>query len=318
MALRPSLTLINFLGTLFPLTNMQLPLTILVYQRVLAAPDPLFPEWLDARRFEQHLRQLTRWFHVLPLAQAVQRLQQRALPARTACITFDDGYAESAEVALPLLQRHGASATFFVASAFLDGGCLWNDAVIELVRNAPGERLNLARSGFGSYDIGCPVRRRAVIDMLLAALRVLPPDERLARVRAMARKVTPTMLASDQLLALHRAGMEIGAHGATHTALSLLSNADARADIAACRRDLEDVIQAPVRLFAYPGGHPGHDFEARHANMLRAQGFEAAVGVAAGAARPGADPFALPRLTPGERGSRGFLLRLARNLLDRG
>ena len=293
---------------------MQVPLSILIYHRVVARPDQLFPEAIDARRFEQHLRLLTRWFRVMPLSQAVQRLRHNTLPSRAACITFDGGYADNAEVVLPLLQRYGVSATFFVASGFLDGGCMWSDAVIEVVRNAPGAHLNLAGSGFGTYDIACPVRRRSVIDMLLGALKYLPPEERLARIRAMARPVTPTMLSSDQLIALHRAGMDIGAHTVNHTNLAAISNADARAEIANGRAQLEDIIQAPVSLFAYPEGIPGRDFEKRHANMLRSQGFEAAVTTAFGAARSGTDPFELPRFTPRERSSGGFLLGMGSNM----
>ncbi|MDQ1833515.1 polysaccharide deacetylase family protein [Massilia scottii] len=297
---------------------MRAPLSILIYQRVLAAPDPLFPESLHGRRFEQHLRLLTRWFRLMPLSRAVAHLADGTLPPRSACLTFDHGYAEHASVALPLLQRYGVPATFFVAASYLDGGCTWSDIVTEVVRNAPGERLNLARSGFASYDIGCPQRRRAVIEMLLAALRLLPPHERLARARSMARRVSPTMLSSDQLLALHRAGMEIGAHPLHHTALASLSNAAARAEIAEGRTRIEDILQAPVRLFAYPSGKPGQDFEPRHGLMLRAQGFAAAVGMGPGAARSGSDLFALPRIAPCEHAGGGaFLLRLAGNLFTR-
>jgi peptidoglycan/xylan/chitin deacetylase (PgdA/CDA1 family) len=294
--------------------NVQLPLSILIYHRVGAAPDPLFPEQVDARRFEQHVRLLNRWFRVMPLSEAVRRLGARSLPPRAACITFDDGYAECAEVVLPILQRHRTPATFFVASGFLDGGCMWNDAVIEVVRSAPGERLNLGRAGFGVVDIACPVRRRAVIDMLIAALKYLPAQERIERVKRMARSFTPTMLSSDQLIALHRAGMAIGAHTVSHPILSSISNAEARAEIADGRARLQDIIQAKVSLFAYPNGKPGLDFEERHAAMLRSQGFDAAVTTAWGAARLATDPFYLPRFTPWDRGSGRFLLRMAANM----
>lgn len=293
---------------------MQVPLSILIYRRVLARPDPLFPEAIDARRFEQHLRLLRRWFHILPLTQAVRCLRERCLPSRAACITFENGYADSAEVALPILARHRACATFFVASGYLDGGCMWNDAVVEVVRTAPGERLNLTRSGFSTYDVACPQRRRAVIDTLTATLEVLPADERMARVRSMARRFTPTMLSCDQLLALHRGGMEIGAQTVSHPILTSISNAAARAEIANGRARLEEIIQAPVSLFAYPNGKPGRDFETRHVDMLRAQGFEGAVTSACGAARSGTDPFLLPRFTPWDRGSSRFVLRMASNL----
>lgn len=294
---------------------MQVPLSILFYRRVLAGPDPLFPEQIDALRFEQQIRVLTRWFNVLPLSDAVRRLRERTLPGRAACIAFENGYADNASVALPILQRYRVPATFFVASGFLDGGCMWKDAVIDVVRSATGDRLNLTSSGFATYDLGCPVRRRAVIDMLIDTLGRLPHGERLERIRSMARSFAPTMMTSDEVLALHRSGMEIGAQTVSHPVLTSISNADARAEIANGRARLQEIIQAPVRLFAYPSGKPGQDFEVRHVHMLRSQGFDAAITSASGAARHDTDPMLLPRFTPPERGATGLLLRMACNLV---
>lgn len=294
---------------------MQVPLSILIYRRVLARPDPLFPEQIDALRFEQQLRLLSRWCRVLPLPDAVRRLRERTLPGRAACIAFESGYADNASVALPILQRYRVHATFFVASGFLDGGCMWKDAVIDVVRSATGDRLNLTHCGFATYDLGCPVRRRAVIDMLIDTLGRLPHGERLDRIRTMARSFAPTMMTSDEVLALHRSGMEIGAQTVSHPVLTAISNADARAEIANGRARLQEIIQAPVRLFAYPSGKPGHDFELRHMHMLRSQGFDAAVTGASGAARHDTDPMLLPRFTPPERGAPGLLLRMACNLI---
>ncbi len=294
---------------------MHVPLTILIYRRVIARPDPLFPDTVDAVRFAHHLRLLRRWFHVLPLAQAVRRLKERSLPSRAACVTFDGGYADHADVALPLLQRLGVPATFFVASGYLDGGYSWRDAIIEMVRTAPGPRLNLLHGGLGAYDVACPSRRRAVIHMLFAALGGLPPVERLARVHAMASGTTPTRLTSDQVIALHRAGMEIGAHPVNQQALASLSNAAARAEIGNGRSRLEEIVQAPVRLFAYPHGRPGEGYEKRHTNMLRSAGFDAAVTMASGTARPGCDPYQLPRFAPWVRSGGSFLIGMGSNLL---
>ncbi|MDL2356419.1 MAG: polysaccharide deacetylase family protein [Pseudomonadota bacterium] len=291
------------------------PLAILVYHRVPAQPDPLFPERLDARRFERQLRLLERSFHLLPLGAALRRLAERRLPPRAACLTFDDGYAEHAAVVLPILQRHRAPAAFFVASGLLDGGCLWHDAVTEAVRSAPGERLNLGRAGFGVHAIGSAQQRRAVIDMLIVALAALPAGERGERVRRIARRANSTMLSTDQLLALHRAGMEIGAQTVSQPVLSALSNVQARAEIAGCRAALQDITQAAVSLFAYPHGEPGRHFEARHVDMLRAQGFAAALTRTTGAARAGSDPFYLPRVTPADCGNGRLLARITWHML---
>ncbi|MEG1327567.1 MAG: polysaccharide deacetylase family protein, partial [Janthinobacterium sp.] len=91
---------------------MTAALSILIYHRVLARSDPLFPGEVDAVLFERQLRLLKRFYTPMPLADAVQRLQDGSLPPRAACITFDDGYADNAQVALPLLRRHGMHATF--------------------------------------------------------------------------------------------------------------------------------------------------------------------------------------------------------------
>ena len=95
-------------------------LSVLIFHRVFAQPDPLAPSEPDLPRFEHLLRWVSRWFQVLPLDEAVARLAAGTLPPRAAAITFDDGYADNAEVALPALQRAGLPATFFIATGFHD------------------------------------------------------------------------------------------------------------------------------------------------------------------------------------------------------
>ena len=119
-------------------------LSILIYHRVLPEPDGLFPDVPDLKRFEQELHWISRWFHVLPLDEAAARLEAGSLPPRAAAITFDDGYADNATVALPALQRAGLSATFFIATSFLDGGRMWNDTVIESVRACRADSITVS------------------------------------------------------------------------------------------------------------------------------------------------------------------------------
>src|SRR5690242_15121760 len=102
-------------------------LSILVYHRVVAEPDPLVPEQVCAREFDLQLTVLGRWFTVLSLREAAARLRSGTLPMRSACVTFDDGYADNATIALPILRRRGVPATFFLATGFIDGGRMWND-----------------------------------------------------------------------------------------------------------------------------------------------------------------------------------------------
>ena len=113
-------------------------LSILIYHRVLAQDDPINNWDATAGVFEAHMRALAANFSPLLLSDAVARLANGSLPARAACVTFDDGYADNVEVALPILMRHGIRAAFFIASGYLTGRRMWNDTVVEAVRRRHG------------------------------------------------------------------------------------------------------------------------------------------------------------------------------------
>jgi peptidoglycan/xylan/chitin deacetylase (PgdA/CDA1 family) len=296
-------------------------LSILIYHRVLPQPDPLFPGEVDAQVFERHLRLLKRFFNVIPLLEATRRLRERSLPPRAACITFDDGYDDNATVALPLLQRHGLSACFFIATAYLGAGRMWNDRVIEHVRRATGDALDLSACGLGRLPIDTILLKSKAIGAILSTIKYLPFDQRQALLEQICGAATATatasqdlMMSTGQVMALHRAGMEIGAHTVNHPILATLSERAARAEILGSKCQLENIIEAPVRLFAYPNGKPGQDYGPRHVDIVRDLGFDAAVATQWGAARHDSDPFQLPRFTPWDRGRMRFLLRLRQNI----
>ncbi|MGK5023188.1 polysaccharide deacetylase family protein [Janthinobacterium sp. RB2R34] len=297
-------------------------LSILIYHRVLARPDPLFPGEVDRALFERQLRVLKRFYTVLPLPLAVQRLQGGSLPPGAACITFDDGYADNAEHALPLLRQYDLHATFFIATGYLNGGQMWNDSVIEAVRQSPGATLDLRDLGLDCLALASLAQRRAAIDHVLGRLKYLPFEQRQRLAFDIGRRAggamrTPAaaMLTTAQLQRLHAAGMGIGAHTVSHPILAALSDRAARNDIANGKRELEQLLQAPVTLFAYPNGKAGSDYGPSHVNIVKSLGFTAALTTDWGVARPGAglDLFQLPRFTPWDKGRLAFLWRLRQN-----
>lgn len=294
-------------------------LSILIYHRVLRQPDPLFPDEVDARLFDRQMKSLTQAFNVLRLSDAARRLREGTLPPRSACITFDDGYADNAEVALPILQRYGLPCTFFIATGFLDGGRMWNDTLIEAVRNTRKTALQLEHLGFGSHATGSIEERRATIGKLLNSLKYLPLAERLEKVAGVAETADcklpdKLMLSSQQVRALHDAGMEIGAHTVNHPILTRISDQAGEAEIVQSKHALEALLQAPITLFAYPNGRPRQDYAAQHVAIVRKLGFRAAVATAWGAATADSDSFQLPRFTPWDKSPMRFKLRLLQNL----
>jgi len=297
-------------------------LSILIFHRVLPAPDPLFPGEVDAAQFDAVCAWLRTWFNVLPLDQACRRLQDGTLPARAAAITFDDGYADNHDIAMPILRRHGLTATFFVATGFLDGGRMWNDTMFESVRRTQVGVVDLSDAcvpGLGRLPVSTLAERRTAIADLLRAVRYLPGPERVAAVAAVARAAAvelpdDLMMTSEQVRSLHRQGMAIGGHTVNHPILCRLPLDEARHEIATGKLRLEQITQAPVTVFAYPNGRPKEDFSAEHAALAEELGFAAAVTTAWGAAGPRSNRFQLPRFTPWDRSRWAFGLRLARNL----
>lgn len=295
-------------------------LSILIYHRVLAAQDPLFPHEVTATSFDAQMSRLKAVFNVLPLAEAITRLKKGTLPARAACITFDDGYADNVTVALPILQRHGLSATFFIATAYLDGGRMFNDTVIEALRRTRHDRLDLSELGLGEHDVASPEDKARAIGQILPKVKPLPVAEREATVARLCELTAcgplpeDLMMTTEQLRRLHAAGMEIGGHTARHPILARMDEQAVRHEITEGKAYLEAALGGRVRFFAYPNGKPGTDYLPEQAAIVRELGFDAAFSTRWGAASRHGDIYQLPRYTPWSPQPSRFIPMLLRNL----
>ena len=295
-------------------------LSILIFHRVLPTLDPLLPGEPDATLFAARMRWLASAFRVMPLTEAVRRLTDGSLPSNAACITFDDGYADNLTVAAPILSKLRLSATFFVATGFLDGGRMWNDTVIESVRLVRSPRLDLNAIGLGEWPCGIDAERVATIAGLLGRLKYLPQSERQTKVDAIASLVglagrSDLMMTRQEVRELRRYGMSIGGHTVTHPILTALGIDEARREIAEGRRDLEETVGERVKLFAYPNGKPERDYDETHVALVREMGFDAAVATAWGVSDRYSDRFQLARFTPWDMNVTRFGLRMGQNLV---
>jgi peptidoglycan/xylan/chitin deacetylase (PgdA/CDA1 family) len=304
-------------------------LSVLIFHRVLPEPDRLFPEEMYARQFDELCSWLTQWFNVLPLDQAAAHLKAGILPARAACITFDDGYADNHGVALPILQRHGLCATFFIATGFLNGGRMWNDTIIETLRQC--EDLSVIDAVMpvlirhpwiaGSDPQSMPptiVQRQAAITTLINQIKYLPTSERVTVTEELAKAAgvnlpQDLMMTSDQVKAMRQAGMLIGAHTVSHPILARLTDDEARQQIGESKRFLEDLLGERIGLFAYPNGKPGEDYSPQTVEVVRSLDFDAAVSTQWGASRIGGDLLQIKRFTPWDKTRLRFGVRMLRN-----
>jgi peptidoglycan/xylan/chitin deacetylase (PgdA/CDA1 family) len=292
-------------------------LCIVNYHRVLESRDPLLHSEPDIGTFRWQMELLAECFNVLPLHDAVKALAERRLPPRAVCITFDDGYRSVHDNALPILKEFGLPATVFVTTGHMMESNMWNDRILEAFRNLPSGRLDLSDIGMGAYSLeGLAERRQALHDVMEGA-KYRPPHARLAVIRKLeelaAREFPHRLMLSPGMIArLSDEGVEIGGHTITHPILTCLDDEAAQREIAGNKHQLEAIIGRQLRLFAYPNGKAGIDFDARHVRMVREAGYAAAFTTERGAASPRHDPYQIPRDRPWDSTPLFFALRLLR------
>ncbi|HEY8966644.1 MAG TPA: polysaccharide deacetylase family protein [Candidatus Methylacidiphilales bacterium] len=318
---------------------------ILAYHRVAAVPAGRDPYRLavDPAVFDVQMRLLRRKFRPVSLHEVAEAvLAGRPLPRRAVAVTFDDGYADNALEAAPILLRHGVPAAFFVTSGTLENReeFWWDDLerIVLAPASLPGrlEMEWLEPRSFRWEDDVLPDLpregavfpktmsrgRRELFLRLAAALKDLPRAEQAARLDALAawagagREVRPdrrTMTAVELLALSKNPLFTVGAHTVTHPRLGSLPVEAQRAEIEGGKRDLEALLGRAVGTIAYPYGDPA-SVGADAPRLAREAGLSLGFAASGGYVRPGADPFLLPRFFAYGWGEKEFLYELNRLL----
>ena len=199
-------------------------MVVLIYHRVHPAVDPMYPNEVTAEIFEWQMKMLRNYLEPLDLEQALRMRDMGELPPGAVAVTFDDGYADNFDVALPILKRTAVPATFFVTTGYLDGGRMWNDTVFESIRRLPPGIVDLDSVGLGRREIAGFESRRQIARETIDSIKHMAPSERQMRADALARTaVTPLpndlMMTADQVRSIEKSGMRVGAHTLTHPIL---------------------------------------------------------------------------------------------------
>ena len=292
-------------------------LSILTYHRVLPSFDHMRPNEPVASEFEWQMELLANYFNPISLSEALSLMRYGELPERAVCVTFDDGYADNEEIALPILNQWKIPASVFIATDFLNGGRMWNDTVIEALRIAEGTVFDLKSAGLGAYDISSPEQRRLAASTIIREIKHWPPEKRASIVSWITSIVdqlpSDLMMSDDQVRNLSNSGMDIGAHTKSHPILSTLGLDQVKEELADSKAHLEAILGSTVKHFAYPNGRPGIDYRIEHRDLVEIEGFDAAVSTQWGVASSMSDKWQLPRFTPWDKTPLRFMARLLLN-----
>lgn len=95
----------------------QAPVMVVFYHRV--ADHTPNARTVTNRRFERQIRWIRARFDIIALAEAQRRIRSGENRRPAVCITFDDGYADNCDSALPMLIAERIPFTYFVTSSHL-------------------------------------------------------------------------------------------------------------------------------------------------------------------------------------------------------
>jgi peptidoglycan/xylan/chitin deacetylase (PgdA/CDA1 family) len=242
--------------------------------------------------FASHLSWVEARFEVLPLHEIAARLEdRRPLPVRACAITFDDGWRDNAQYALPELQRRGLPATVFVVTERVGtAGAFWPDELYRRMASLDRSEQQRMAERLGAGSDGDPIEASlAHLKRLTDAERRVALDELRGGIESPS---APELLDWNELEDLARAGIDIEAHGASHTILRGLPIAEVERELRSALSTLHERGHGRHRLLAYPNGD--HDAEVRR--VARELGYRAAVTTEFGLACTHSDPMALPRV----------------------
>lgn len=229
------------------------------------------------------------------------------LPPNPVLVTFDDGYLEGHDVALPILRRAGVPATFFIPTAFPDAGRLfWWDRVHLLMRRAAREPIELnyprrlslrpRRAPAAAARLVCQaIKQTAGIDLPRlwetleeqAGVSLSPVEERALAARA--------IMGFAEVRALVAAGLDVQSHSHEHLVLNTLTPEAARRDLARSAEVLRDALGTEVFGVAYP---VGYELRGPIRRAPEEAGFELGFTNDTGVCSGGSlDPLQIPRLS---------------------
>jgi peptidoglycan/xylan/chitin deacetylase (PgdA/CDA1 family) len=286
---------------------------VLAYHRVASPAQDPWHLAVTPEHFDGHLGALGRVGRVTSLDEVLTTpvLRRVGHASPRFAITFDDGYADNLHAALPLLERHAAPATIFIAPGLLDEPSFWWDvlAAWALGSERSGRCLAGAGASCGVLDeraahdlIAADASPAAVHDAIYPGVQQRPLAEIGPLLAALAAASGVTLpvpdgrpLTTAELLELAAHPLvSIGIHTVTHPRLTLLEPAAAAAEISAAEVRLTELLGGRRRVLAYPYG----DTSPAVARLAATTGVTHAVTTDARWVGAREDPLLVPRLHP--------------------
>jgi len=259
----------------------------------------------SANLFSAQLDYLCRHYNITSLTKIAKHFVEGVeLPPYSLAITIDDGYADTYEIAFPILRRYGISATIFLVTDFIDRRCwIWTDKLRFLALHTKSRDAGLTAEGQRLSLYGNERSTRIVsANKINEALKQMPDaiKEKIIERFFSAFNMTVPASPPDEFGAISwkhahemmNNGIEIGSHTVTHPILTKVDDAHLFREMVESKLKLETILAKKVNLFCYPNG----GFNARIISAAEQSGYLCAVTTQPGFNDSRCQPLAFRRI----------------------
>lgn len=263
---------------------------------------------VDSQDFEAQMRWLSKAVEVVTLQELMDSPRTRE-NIRVA-VTFDDGYFDNIDVALPILRQHGIPITWFVATDYVENAKLlpWWD-LIDLALEQCRKPLKIDIDGFQrSPDPSGVSDRHWLQTNLRQILKSSSPQKRDAITETLREAISHELdipensyARKQEIKSALRDGLvELGGHTASHPNVALCESQELIYEITSGKRRLEEISGQPLNWFAYPFGGKGA-FSNVSAEAVKQAGFKGACTLLSGTLGKKTNCFMTPRFAVSPR-----------------
>ena len=279
------------------------PVIILIYHRVTNLARDTEMLAVSPDNFRDQVKFLKQNYRILRFEEDWSGLKEKAV-----VITFDDGYADNALEALPILEEIGVPATFFICTGNIGTKKLfwWDqlEAILLEDREFPFNfKLDDPCYGQKNWDTDTFQKRKLLYEALNKSMKNISPNRREAWLNQLRQwaGISETVdnfhrsMTHDELVRLSSSPCAtIGAHTVTHTSLPVLDEKGQRDEIISSKQELERITNKEIKVFAYPYGGKD-DFNQTSARLCREAGIIKTVTSVRGQVHRWSNPLLLPR-----------------------
>ena len=213
--------------------------------------------------FVEHMKYIKKHFTVVTLEDLPVIFKGKIADKRYALITFDDGYIDNYTKAFPILLENEISATFFLATNFMNNAEIpWWDKIAYLVRHAQVDEIKLNNwpdiITLSKEDV--PTSIRKVLDIVkinngsTIEEIIIELEQKLYIPNPDLMNKEPLFMTWDMAREMQSAGMSFGSQTCSHRIMSHLSIDEQDFEAKASKEMIEKELNSSIKAFAYPVG----------------------------------------------------------------